>query len=112
MGRGRPRRGGRRCVAALAATLAFAGWCPPADASPVTIAADYVSSHLSELGITADDLPYAPSAQALPGGVTAVVWRQGVNGVLAADRSLRVNVAADGRVLNLMGSPAHGLDAS
>ena len=38
------------------------------------------------------------------------MWRQSVDGVPASDRSLRVNLSADGRVLNVLGAPAQSLD--
>ena len=38
-------------------------------------------------------------------------WRQAVDGIAAADSELRVNLDDDGRVLNVLGSPASGLDA-
>ena len=43
------------------------------------------------------------------GGITSVVWRQTVDGVPSSDRSLRVNLDADGRVLNVLGAPARSL---
>src|SRR3954469_25744811 len=142
MRRVRPWRGGRRRFHALWAALAVFVWCSPALAAqsvvdvdpatgtprmlarldgtltgpssdtPVEGASSFVASHESELGITSSDLTEEPSTRPLPGGATAVVWRQGVDGVLAVDRSLRVNVAAGGRVLSVMGSPAHDLAAS
>ena len=63
------------------------------------------------LGLTEADLDtlQAP-VTTTAGGVTEVRWRQAVDGIPAADSELRVNVTADGRVLNVLGSPAHGLD--
>src|SRR3954471_20304801 len=81
----------------------------PASGSAASIAAAWVDDHLADLGLSADDVVAEPEVTALPGGLTSVRWRQGVDGVLAADRSLRVSVAADGRVLNVLGSPAHDL---
>ena len=43
-------------------------------------------------------------------GITSVRWRQAVDGIAAADSELRVNLDGDGRVLNVLGSPASGLD--
>ena len=42
-------------------------------------------------------------------GIRQVRWPQAVDGVRAADSELRVSVTADGRVLNVLGSPAHDL---
>src|SRR3954471_15319168 len=84
----------------------------PASGSAASIAAAWVDDHLADLGLSADDLASEPEVTSLPGGISSVRWRQGVDGVLAADRSLRVNVASDGRVLNALGSPAHDLSVS
>jgi Zn-dependent metalloprotease len=81
-------------------------------ASPRAIADSYVRSHLSDLGLTSADLDTlsAPAATTSPGGVTEVRWAQSVDGIPSADSDLRVNVAGDGRVINVLGSPAHALD--
>jgi len=42
--------------------------------------------------------------------MTSVRWGQSVDGVPVVDRELRVKVAADGRVLNVLGAPATSLD--
>ena len=42
--------------------------------------------------------------------MTEVRWRQAVDGIPAADSELRVNLTRDGRVLNVLGSPAPDLD--
>ena len=42
--------------------------------------------------------------------MTTVRWRQAVDGIPAADSELRVNVTRDGRVLSVLGAPAHDLD--
>ncbi len=84
----------------------------PAAGSPKAIADAYVRSHLSDLGLTASDLDAlsAPQTTTSPGGVTEVRWAQSFKGIPSADTDLRVNVADDGRVINVLGSPAHALE--
>jgi hypothetical protein len=84
----------------------------PAAGSPRAIADAYVRSHLSDLGLTSADLGTlsAPETTTSPGGVTEVRWAQSVDGIPSAESDLRVNVAGDGRVINVLGSPAHGLE--
>jgi len=86
----------------------------PAAGSPRAIADAYVRSHLSDLGLTDADLDTlsAPSTATSPGGVTEVRWAQSADGIPSAETELRVNVAGDGRVINVLGSPAHGLDVA
>ena len=72
--------------------------------SPSAIARDYVRAKLPPL-----DLGVRRSVST-DGGITSVVWRQTVDGVPASDRSLRVNLDADGRVLNVLGAPEPDLD--
>ncbi len=80
--------------------------------APEAIAAAYVSANLAALGLTQADFDAldGPELRSLPGAITQVRWRQVVDGIVSADSDLRVNVAADGRVLNVLGSPAHALD--
>ena len=54
----------------------------------------------------------APPTATTSGGVTTVRWRQAVDGIPAADSELRVNVTRDGRVLSVLGAPAHDLAAA
>ena len=67
-------------------------------------------AHRAQLGLTAADLdtlaePTVKSA----GGIRQVRWRQEVDGIAVADAELRVNVDADGRVINVLGSPSSSL---
>src|SRR5262249_40954842 len=136
MGHVRPRRGGRGRFHALwiALALTFPGVAQaqsvadidpatgtprmlarldgtrtgPASGSPLASARAYVEAHPATLGITQSDLDAmeAPVVRALPGDVSSVRWRQ------ASDHELRVNVAADGRVLNVLGSPVHDYEVA
>src|SRR4051794_27758656 len=80
--------------------------------APRAIASSYVRANLGVLGLTAADFDAlsAPDLADLPGGLTSVRWRQEVDGIPSADSALQVNVAADGRVLNVLGAPDHALD--
>jgi hypothetical protein len=98
------RTGTPRVLARLDGTLTRAS-----KRSPEEIATAYVRANLATLGLTAADVEGTPATTSLPGGVTAVQWRQSVDGIPAADNALRVNVGRDGRVLSLAGSPAHDL---
>ncbi len=86
----------------------------PSPSDPKAIADAYVRSHLSVLGLTAADLDTlgAPATSTSPGGITEVLRRQSYEGIPAADSELRVNVAPDGRVLSVQGSPAHALEVA
>src|SRR3954468_19087363 len=61
----------------------------PSSDDPLAIADSWVQAHLPELGLDRADydalLPAKVSS--LPGGVSSVRWRQGIDGVLAADHS-------------------------
>ena len=79
--------------------------------APEDVALSYVRQNLDVLGLTEADLAtLEPAETSARDGVTEVRWRQAVDGIPAADSELRVNVTDDGRVLNVLGSPAPDLD--
>ena len=79
--------------------------------APEDVALSYVRRNLDVLGLTEADLAtLEPAETSARDGVTEVRWRQAVDGIPAADSELRVNVTDDGRVLNVLGSPAPDLD--
>ncbi len=84
----------------------------PSSQSPKEIADAYVRSHLADLGLTPADLDTLspPTAATSPSGLTQVSYEQSADGIPSANTGLRVNVTRDGRVLNVMGSPAHGME--
>ena len=84
----------------------------PSSGSPEDVADAYVRSHLSDLGLTTADLETLgqPETATAPSGVTEVRWPQSFDGIPSANTELRVNVTHDGRVLNVLGSPAHGME--
>ncbi len=95
-----------RVLARLDGTLTGA-----ASGAPEDVAIDYVQRNLDVLGLTSSDLStLEPPETSTAGGVTSVRWRQAVDGIPAADTELRVNLTSDGRVLNVLGSPAPDLD--
>src|SRR3954464_2696016 len=83
----------------------------PSSDSPKEIADAYVRAHLPELGLTSADLDTlsAPSEETSPTGLTEVRYEQSADGIPSANTSLRVNVTSDGRVLSVLGSPAHAM---
>ena len=84
----------------------------PAAGAAQDVALRYVRANLAALGLSERDLDTlrAPETETVA-GITTVRWRQAVDGIAAADSELRVNLDDDGRVLNVLGSPAAGLDA-
>jgi Zn-dependent metalloprotease len=100
-----PQTGTPRVLARLDGSLSG-----PAAGSPAAIAAAYVRSHLSDLGLTSGDVDaLEPPSTTTADGVTQVRWGQSYRGIPAADSDLRVTVARDGRVTAVLGSPAHDL---
>jgi extracellular elastinolytic metalloproteinase len=85
----------------------------PQAGDPADIAMRYVRANLSALGLTTADLATLRLAERdSAGGVTHLRWRQEVDGIPAFDNELRVNVAADGRVINVLGAPRHALSVA
>ncbi len=79
--------------------------------APEDVAMSYVRQNLDVLGLTESDLDTLEAPKtSTANGVTAVRWRQSVDGIPAADSELRVNVTRDGRILNVLGAPVSGLD--
>ena len=82
----------------------------PASGAAAPIGLRYVRAHRARLGLTAADLDSLaePTVRSV-GGIRQVRWRQEVDGITAADAELRVNVDAEGRVINVLGSPSSSL---
>ncbi|MEP9363790.1 M36 family metallopeptidase [Nocardioides sp. CN2-186] len=98
-----------RVVARLDGTLTG-----PSTQAPADIALDYVRAHLSAFDVDERDLGqlHLDRDYVDVDGTHHLVWQQRVRGVPAFDNGLRANVAADGRLVNVLGSPIHGLRAS
>lgn len=85
----------------------------PSSASPQDVALGYARRNAAALGLTDSDFEglrltrdYTDTA-----GITHLIWAQSVDGVEAFGNGLYANVAKDGRLINLMGSPVSGLGA-
>jgi hypothetical protein len=83
----------------------------PANGSPREIALGWAREHLDVLGLVEADLEHLRLANEYraPNGVTRLIFQQTYRGVPALDSTLRVNVARDGRILNVGGRPRTGL---
>jgi extracellular elastinolytic metalloproteinase len=75
------------------------------------IAMAYIKSHLTAFGLTATDLSrlslrrdYVDVA-----GTHHLSWVQSLRGVAVFGNGLQASVAKDGRLINVLGSPVHGL---
>ena len=83
----------------------------PSAASAPQIALGYVRAHSGVFGLDAGDLAGLKLARerVTPDGVHHVVFAQTVDGIPVFDRDLRANVAADGRLVNVLGAPLRDL---
>lgn len=82
----------------------------PASGTAAAIGLRYVREHRAALGLSAADLETLGDAEVETfAGIRQVRWRQAVDGIEVADAELRVSVAEDGRVLNVLGSPSSDL---
>jgi hypothetical protein len=83
----------------------------PSNGKPRDIALAWAREHLDVLGLTEADLRglRLGSEYSAPNGVTRLIFRQTYRGVPALDSTLRVNVARDGRILNVGGRPRAGI---
>ena len=93
-------------------TVRFAGrrdgfLTAPSRADPATIALGFVADNLAALGLDAGDLQaLRPAArQTSIGGITHLYWTQSADGIPSFEGGLQAAVDADGRLINLTGSP-------
>ena len=75
------------------------------------VAMDYVRSHLRAFGLNRADLRTFHLRQDYVDivGTHHLSWTQRAGGVTAFRNGLKANVTSDGRLINLTGSPVHGL---
>ena len=83
---------------------------PSADGAMAT-ALDYVAGHPTVFGLDSADIAALRLAARYtsPDGVTHLTWYQTDQGIHSYDTFLSVNVAADGSIVNVTGSPVHDL---
>jgi subtilisin-like proprotein convertase family protein len=86
----------------------------PSSRDEAVIALDYVRDQAALFGIDGTDLASLSQAARYtsPNGVTHISWQQTSRGLDSYDGLLTVNVARDGRVVNVTGSLVHDLDVS
>ncbi|MEP6796498.1 MAG: M36 family metallopeptidase, partial [Lapillicoccus sp.] len=82
-------------------------------AAPQKVVLDYVAAHLSAMGLTRADLAtftLRTSYQDVA-GVHHLSWSQSVAGTPVFGNGLKANLAKDGRIISIQGSPVSGLAA-
>ena len=79
----------------------------PGEAPPARVALGYVRSHAAAFGLEAADLETLVLTRQYrsESGMTHLQWAQTYRGIPAFDHGLRANVTADGRLINIGGSP-------
>jgi hypothetical protein len=76
----------------------------PSTASAAQIALDYVRAHADVFRLDVSSLQQTRETVS-PNGNRHVWWRQVVNGIPVFGNGLKANVTADGRLINVVGSP-------
>ena len=101
-----PRTGTARVVGRLDGTLTGPSTSPAA-----SVAMGWVRRNLTALGLDHRDLRTFHLARDYVDidGTHHLSWMQSVNGIRAFDNGLLASVTADGRLIDVSGSPAHGL---
>ena len=86
---------------------------PASKADPPDIALGYVRANRAAFGLSAADLSNLVLVRRATsvGGLQRLFWQQRVQGVPALDSGLRANLTADGRLINIAGSPVSGLQS-
>ena len=88
--------------------MKLGGYLTGASSAPAAdVVMGYVRAHLADLGLAPADLGSFKLADdyADAYGVRHVTWRQEYRGIPVFDNFLRGNVTADGRLINIVGSP-------
>ena len=76
----------------------------PSSAPAAQVGLDYVSAHADVFRLDASSLQQTRETVS-PNGNRHVWWRQVVNGIPVFGNGLKANVTADGRLINVVGSP-------
>ncbi|MDX6377521.1 MAG: extracellular elastinolytic metalloproteinase, partial [Gaiellaceae bacterium] len=102
------RNGALRMVGRLNGFLTGAS---TADAAAVALG--YVRANRAAFGLTAADIDGLVLVRRVTtvGGLQRLFWQQRVQGIPALDSGLRANVTADGRLVNVAGSPVSGVSS-
>ena len=82
-------------------------------ADPAAVALGYVRANRAAFGLTAADVDGLVLVKRVVSGdgLQRLFWQQRVDGVPALDGGLRANMTADGRLINIAGSPVSGLQS-
>jgi hypothetical protein len=80
----------------------------PSSRSTARIALDYVRTHADVFKVDVSTLQLAREYESVD-GTRHIWWRQLVNGIPVFGNGLKANVAADGRLINVIGSPLANL---
>jgi extracellular elastinolytic metalloproteinase len=85
---------------------------PPSGADPAAIALGYVREHAAAFGLEPADLATLRLSRDYTDveGTTHLAWAQVAGGIEVFENGLIANVAEDGRLINVMGSPVPGID--
>src|SRR5262249_42109509 len=85
----------------------------PSSAAAASVAMGYVSSHAAAFGLSATDLGSMTPVRHYvhSGGTRHLSWVQRASGIPLFGNGLKANVTADGRLINVVGSPVAGLTA-
>jgi hypothetical protein len=104
-----PRTGTARFVGRLDGTLTG-----PSSEPAAAVAMGWVRRNASALGLDRRDLHTFHRSRDYVDvdGTHHLAWTQSVNGLEAFDNGLLASVTADGRLINVSGSPAHGWAAA
>ena len=101
--------GGLRMVGRLDGYLT-----PASKADAADVALNYVRANLAAFGLTGtdvDDLVLVRRVTSVD-GLQRLFWQQRAHGVPAIGSGLRANVTADGRLINVEGSPVSGISGT
>ncbi len=104
------RNGGLRLVGRLDGFLT-----PPSTADAAAIALGYVRANRAAFGLMTADIDNLVLVRRVTsvGGLQRLFWQQrSADGAPALDSGLRANVTADGRLINIAGSPVSGVGSA
>ena len=84
------------------------------EGGPADVALDYVRANLAAFGLTGTDLDDLVLVRRVTSvdGLQRLFWQQRAHGVPALGSGLRANVTADGRLINIAGSPVSGISGT